>query len=144
LVLWCIIWEPVSAGIIPGIAPKIATYASPLRAVWGACQPPVTAADNTLQIPLYYTAGASIFALLLCLLSVLRLRVWNPSRQVQPRLTDDEAERLASEELGTKGSWKVRTARPMWNNPRPLARNVYLGRWQRSVVGIAYFLCSQP
>lgn len=141
LVLWCIIWEPVSAGIIPNVPPEIATYASPLRAVWGACQPPVTAADNTLQIPLYYTAGASAFALLLCLLSVLRLRVWNPSRQVQPRLTDDEAERLASEELGSKGSWKVRTARPMWNNP-VLWREMCTWAYGKKVlvIRIAYFV----
>lgn len=117
LVLWCIVWEPVAAGIIPNIPSEIATYASPLRAVWEACQPPVTVADNTLRIPIFYTAGASTFALLLCLVSVLRLRVWNPSRQIQPRLTDDEAEKLASAEPGTKGSWKVRTARPMWSNP---------------------------
>lgn len=141
LVLWCIVWEPVSAGVIPGIAPEIATYASPLRAVWGACQPPVTPAANTLQIPLYYTAGASSFALLLCLLSVLRLRVWNPSRQVQPRLTDDEAERLASEELGSKGSWKVRTARPMWNNP-VLWREMCTWAYGKKVlvIRIAYFV----
>lgn len=141
LVLWCIVWEPVSAGVIPGIAPEVATYASPLRAVWGACQPPVTPAANTLQIPLYYTAGASSFALLLCLLSVLRLRVWNPSRQVQPRLTDDEAERLASEELGSKGSWKVRTARPMWNNP-VLWREMCTWAYGKKVlvIRIAYFV----
>lgn len=141
LVLWCIVWEPVSAGVIPGIAPEVATYASPLRAVWGACQPPVTPAANTLQIPLYYTAGASSFALLLCLLSVLRLRVWNPSRQVQPRLTDDEAERLASEDLGSKGSWKVRTARPMWNNP-VLWREMCTWAYGKKVlvIRIAYFV----
>lgn len=141
LVLWCIVWEPVSAGVIPGIAPEVATYASPLRAVWGACQPPVTPAANTLQIPLYYTAGASSFALLLCLLSILRLRVWNPSRQVQPRLTDDEAERLASEDLGSKGSWKVRTARPMWNNP-VLWREMCTWAYGKKVlvIRIAYFV----
>lgn len=141
LVLWCIVWEPVSAGVIPGIAPEVATYASPLRAVWGACQPPVTPAANTLQIPLYFTAGASSFALLLCLLSVLRLRVWNPSRQVQPRLTDDEAERLASEDLGSKGSWKVRTARPMWNNP-VLWREMCTWAYGKKVlvIRIAYFV----
>lgn len=141
LVLWCIIWEPVSAGLIPGVPREYATYASPLRAVWEACQPPVTVADNTLQIPFYYSAGASVFALLLCLLSVFRLRVWNPSRQVQPRLTDDEAERLASEELGTKGSWKVRTARPMWNNP-VLWREMCTWAYGKKVlvIRIAYFV----
>jgi ABC-type Na+ efflux pump permease subunit len=140
LVLWCIIWEPVAAGVIPTIAPEIATYASPLRAVWEACQPPVTAADNTLQIPLFYSIGATSFALLLCFWSVVRLRVWNPSRQVQPRLTDDEAERLASEELGSKGSWKVRTARPMWSNP-VLWREMCTWAYGKKVlvIRIAYF-----
>lgn len=140
LVLWCIIWEPISAGLIPNIPAQVATYASPLRAVWEACQPPVTSTDNGLLISLYYSAGASVFALLLCLLSISRLRVWNPSRQVQPRLTDDEAERLASEDKGAKASWKVRAPRPMWNNP-VLWREMCTWAYGKKilVIRVAYF-----
>ncbi len=117
LVLWCVIWEPVAAGWLPMVPKEIATIVSPLRAAWIACQPPVVNVGNSWQLPFLYTLTTAALTLALCLLSILRLRVWNPSRQVQPRLTDDEAERLAAEELGTKASWKVRPPRPMWNNP---------------------------
>jgi ABC-type transport system involved in multi-copper enzyme maturation permease subunit len=141
LVLWCVIWEPVAAGWFPFIPSWIATAASPLRAVWFACQPPVTEAAESMKLPATYTAIASFLALLLCTLSILRLRVWNPSRQVQPRLTDDEAERLASEELGTAASWKVRPPRPMWNNP-VMWREIRTWAYGKKVlvIRIAYFL----
>ncbi len=57
----------------------------------------------------------------LSVLSILCLRVWNPSREARPAAAEDPTEEIASAEApsGVRPvlEWKSRKARPVWNLP---------------------------
>ncbi len=55
-------------------------------------------------------------------IAILRLRVWNPSRQLrvqapEPDETYDDLLPTSEAKVADKRSWKVRAPRKMWNNP---------------------------
>jgi hypothetical protein len=99
---------PLSESTLLAISPPRALFAaaSPLASISGA-----TAMGVTL-----FVVVASILSLAILLIGVLRVRVWNPSREV--RLKAPEAEN--SEDVETNvapESWKVRAPRRVWDNP---------------------------
>ncbi len=97
LVLWIGIWEAVHAGFATagnaGLAQTLAEACSPMRAILLAVHPglestgPLGLGGSTSYFLLFAIAGFS----LLNLVAILRVRVWNPSREVRPGQQDDAA-----------------------------------------------------
>ena len=97
LVLWIGIWEAVHAGFATagnaGLAQTLAEACSPIRAILLAVHPdlettgPLGLGGSTSYFLLFAIAGFS----LLNLVAILRVRVWNPSREVRPGQQDDAA-----------------------------------------------------
>lgn len=69
---------------------QIASAASPFRAVISASQPTVTSTWMFSVVPFLITAA--VISVALCSISILRVRRWNPSRDVRPGQATDEAE----------------------------------------------------
>lgn len=112
LVVWLLVGEGVQAGGLGerplGIeASRWATWLSPWRATWSAVQP---AAD--LESVAWYRSDAAmhvgislLLAIGLNLIAIARVRIWNPSREVQ-------SQSLAGDGLEGERSWDARTDRP--------------------------------
>ncbi len=121
---WLAICEAIASGIVPQISANWAEVLSPVRALWTVCQP--ISQSNWNSVPGGAATVYSIFAVLAgaiyCVISVGRLRVWNPSRQVrmqtpEPDEVYDALSPNSAENAADKRSWKVRAPRKMWNNP---------------------------
>ena len=121
IVGWLVFTEAIAAGVITSLAPEWAELLSPIRALWGICLPIPTSAWAELPggTALAHCGLALLASVLFSGIAILRLRVWNPSRQLRPQAPEpDEDYAQASQEVATeKRSWKVRAPRPMWNNP---------------------------
>ncbi|MFN7738142.1 MAG: hypothetical protein ACK52S_04260 [Pirellula sp.] len=141
IALWLALGEIIAAGIFPGIPRSIGSIISPLRAVWDIAQPiPSTSlvsglggSGNAILASVFMSA----MAVTLSLLSIAKLRVWNPSRERRnvvaewedaPQLADAPTANPTSADTspssGSKSeqerivkSWKSREPRAMWNNP---------------------------
>ena len=133
IVGWLFFCEAIAADAIPGMTSRWAELLSPVRALWYVCQP--LPAQSWLPIPGGVATGYCLLGLLVsCIFStigILRLRIWNPSRQLRPQSPEpDEDYALSADADSTNGesaagqpanqrkrSWKVRAPRKMWNNP---------------------------
>ncbi len=120
---WCVLGEVIAAGYISAVPADWAKAISPLRAAWSICQP---LPEESFR---FITGGVAtcycIFALalgsLLCVISIARLRVWNPSQEVRLQTPESDSETPPTEANDAAGSeaasWKVRAPRHVWNNP---------------------------
>lgn len=126
VVSWLAFCEAIAASTIPGIPAQWAQLLSPPRALWEVCQP--IAPASWLPMPGGVAAAHAVLgfavACLLCITTCLRLRVWNPSRQVRlVTVEPDEDYAISKDKVGQAAqqakqrSWKVRAPRRMWNNP---------------------------
>ena len=122
LVLWFLAGEVIASGKLGSewIGVPAETWAiaiSPLRAIFAAIQP---LRDTN---PLFAWCGgavnlfillASAGTLLLNLWAIARVRIWNPAQESQPRLTNEQAEKLAAQEAANP---KKKTSKQVWDNP---------------------------
>ncbi len=120
IVGWLVFCEAIAADAMRGIDPRWAELLSPLRALWGVCQPLPSRTWSFL--PGGVAAGYSLLGIaatvVFSAIAVWRLRAWNPSQQVRPQASEpDENYAVASGSQHADRSWKVRAPRPMWNNP---------------------------
>ena len=129
LVFWTGAFEAIGfSGLQMGgwNAEAIANAASPIRAIFAASSPTVSQNFLTNVVPFLVVASALI--LLLNTLSILRVRRWNPNRDIKPgQLQSVESESLFSEgsEDDQKRSTHVddrerevgQTSRSVWDNP---------------------------
>lgn len=84
LVFWMGIWEGVgfSGGSIAGVsAAKIAAATSPIRAIIAASHPTVASTWPVSVMP--YLVVSTLVSLMLCGFAILKVRRWNPSRDVR-------------------------------------------------------------
>ncbi len=129
IMMWCVLGEVLATAEVTRVAgtwtlAEWAKVISPLRAVWSVCQPlpdPAFAMIPGGAAAAYCAIGLAM-GTLLCLISVARLRVWNPSQQVRQQVPEPEdsleAAQLQSEEVQAKAAtWKVRSPRHVWTNP---------------------------
>ena len=144
LCFWLGFWEVVAAGVLGdswlGVSTETwATGFSPLRAILAAARPFLPAVEylprlgNAVSI---YLVTSTIICLMLCGTAIARVRIWNPSREVRLRSSDnDEAQAsiwgaehdLASEKAEAARSGHVdarlraessgETTREVWDNP---------------------------
>jgi ABC-type transport system involved in multi-copper enzyme maturation permease subunit len=121
IVGWLAFCEAIAAGSVSAVDMRWADVLSPVRALWSVCQP--ISQRQWMMIPggaatAYCLLGASA-AFVFSSIAIMRLRVWNPSRQVrqQPPELDEDYSVNQSDRTTEKRSWKVRAPRQMWNNP---------------------------
>jgi ABC-type transport system involved in multi-copper enzyme maturation permease subunit len=159
IALWLALGEVIASGLIPSIPTSLAPIISPLRSVWDIAQP----IPSVSWIPGLESTGNAILSggfmaglsLLLMMLSIHKLRIWNPSRErrnvvaewddapnVSPATSPSIANATApaSTERLVK-SWKSREPRAMWNNPI-LWREMRTWAYGRKVlfIRVAYLL----
>ncbi len=136
IVFWVGLSEAAGAwnGSIGGLSgAMIAGAASPIRAILAASQPTVDATWLTSVVP--YLIVASSVSALLCGLSIWRVRLWNPSRDVKPGqqaeikndvdmitgqvlgMDDDSAEQLRSGHVDDRTRTANQKSRAVWDNP---------------------------
>jgi ABC-type transport system involved in multi-copper enzyme maturation permease subunit len=126
IVGWLVFCELIAADVIPYVSPRWAEVLSPVRALWGVCLP--IQADSWLPIPGGIPVAYCLLALLATVIfsstAILRLRVWNPSRQLRPQAPEpdedyslDATASADSADRRQAKSWRVRAPRKMWNNP---------------------------
>jgi len=96
LVLWLGVWEAVQAGLlgshVAGIpAGTIAAGFSPFRAILAAAQPSFAAAGSLVGngAPLFIVVSIT-GAVLMNIISIMMVRVWNPTREVRPGQKEEE------------------------------------------------------
>ena len=93
IVFWLGIWEGIGlAGI--GLAgftgDQIAGATSPIRAILSASQPTVASTWPIAVAP--YLVVATSLGFLMCLIGVLKVRSWNPNREIRAGQTAEDAE----------------------------------------------------
>lgn len=122
LVLWIVGGEVLASGRLGSgwLGAPAETWAialSPLRAILAATQPLRDAN------PLFEWCGGAVnlfmllaiaAAVLLNVWAILRVRVWNPAQETQPKLTDEQAEKLAAQAAANP---QVKTSKQVWDNP---------------------------
>ena len=139
--------ELISAGRIPSMDRRLADLFNPIRSTMLATKPIPQAAVFARE---YVVWGAGAWMLVLGMglsgLSIVRLRVWNPSREGRPKRDDDEVVSGSIERNGTEAmGWKVRSPRPVWDNPIlwrevctwAYGRKVLLIRLSYLIIGLA-------
>ncbi|TWU26520.1 ABC-2 family transporter protein [Novipirellula galeiformis] len=115
-------------------ADSVALALSPPRALLAAASPLASLSSETAIGIGYFVVVSILMSIAILVFGVLKVRVWNPSRDV--RLKAPEVE--TSEEmqgLAEPASWKVRQARPVWKNPI-LWREIMTWAYGRKVVVI--------
>lgn len=121
LVLWLVAWEIVGTGVfgheMSGVAVSDLVVAmSPWRAIRAAAEPIFgsTSIFDSLRGPVgWYALVAGGIALLLNLLAIARVRVWNPTREIQlADETEDEADPAKRNVHRAPGR-----VRQVWDNP---------------------------
>lgn len=121
IVGWLVVCEVIASGAVDALKPVWAELLSPVRAVLGVCKPIPT--ESWLAIPGGVPVAHGLLGLgatvVLCAIAVMRLRIWNPSRQlrVQAPEPDENYSRESDTALESQRTWKVRAPRKMWNNP---------------------------
>ena len=119
IVLWFVGWEIVAAGAVgerlAGIPMETwAVAMSPWRAIQAAAQPVFDASRSGgfWQGPVgWYGIAAVAASVLLNALAIARVRIWNPTREIQLAESDDSPTATASVH---RAPGKVRE---VWNNP---------------------------
>jgi ABC-type transport system involved in multi-copper enzyme maturation permease subunit len=121
LVMWLIVGEVVASGQLgthwAGIpTEQWAVAISPLRAILAAIQP-LPAVDGQFA---WLGGPVNLFILLAVaaavavnLWAIARVRVWNPSQEAQPRLTEEQADKLAA----VTTSPVAKSSKEVWDNP---------------------------
>lgn len=121
IVGWLVFCEAIAAGSLASVDPIWAELLSPIRAVWSVCQPIPSAAWTAIPggIALAHSLLGVAATLVFCLIGVWRLRIWNPSQQVRLQAPEPDENYTVGAGAATSEprSWKVRSPRPMWNNP---------------------------
>ncbi|MCA9128435.1 MAG: ABC transporter permease [Planctomycetales bacterium] len=144
VVSWLVLCEAIAAGSITAVSPQWADLLSPIRALWVVCQPIQTGhwSDIPGGIASVHCGLGLLAVLLFCSVAIVRLRVWNPSRQLRPQAPEPDEDYAAEKNTGIsdKKSWKVRAPREMWNNP-VLWREMRTWAYGRKlmIIRVAYF-----
>ena len=114
------------------ISESVKLAISPPRALFAAASPLASLNRETAIGVIVFVAGAVLLAFIVLWIGVIRVRVWNPSREVRLRAPEPEtSEDLAPGEQ--PASWKVRAPRHVWNNPI-LWREIRTWAYGRKVV----------
>ena len=136
----------VSSGLLTETS---ALAVSPPRALMAAASPLASLSGQTAIGVTSFVAVAAIMSLLVTLIGIVKVRVWNPSREIrlkapEAETSDAETPEQVNESVSdadpqiaevTPASWKVRAPRTVWRNPI-LWREICTWAYGRKVVVI--------
>lgn len=125
----------VVAGL-PGIPEAAALSLSPPQALFAVSSPMASLSNQTALGVTLFVALTVVFSLIVIAVGVLKVRVWNPSREVRLRAPDPETSEEADAEAAPS-SWKIRAPRRVWTNPI-LWREICTWAYGRKVVVIRF------
>jgi ABC-type transport system involved in multi-copper enzyme maturation permease subunit len=147
--LGIVLWAGLSEAIVIGLqfggvaqASAIGVAISPARAILAAARPALvepSSYDFAGNGVTWYLASTLAATVLLNVISILRVRVWNPSREVRGGATAAETPETSQESVGTtKAATKTRT---VWRNPI-LWREMKTAAYGRKIIllRLAYLL----
>jgi ABC-type Na+ efflux pump permease subunit len=117
-----------------GVSESVVLAISPPRALLAAASPMASLSAQTASgVALFVALTVSLTVLVLAV-GVARVRYWNPSREVRFKVAESETSDQTVERAAPE-SWKVRTPRPVWNNPI-LWREIRTWAYGRKIVVI--------
>ncbi|WP_442507693.1 hypothetical protein SH528x_006624 [Novipirellula sp. SH528] len=120
--------------VIGGVPETVALALSPPRALLAAASPLASLSSET-AIGISYFVGLSIcMSIATLLFGVMKVRIWNPSRDVRLKAPEPETSE-EQREYSEPATWKVRQARQVWKNPI-LWREIMTWAYGRKVVVI--------
>ncbi|QDT02636.1 ABC-2 family transporter protein [Rubripirellula lacrimiformis] len=110
---------------LPRLAESAKLAISPPRALAAAASPMSSLSSETAFGILGFVVVACTLSLIVLTIGVIKVRVWNPSREVRMRAPEPESSAEAMSQSvdavgtadATPTSWKVRAPRPVWDNP---------------------------
>ncbi|MEZ6092332.1 MAG: ABC transporter permease subunit [Pirellulaceae bacterium] len=133
--LWVAVWQIVAAGLVDLIPAYWASYLSPVQAMQTAVSP-LAIQSSVISAPLGFSLVTLLMSIGLAILGVLKVRVWNPSREL--RIQQPAEAESATESSGSGATtWKVREARHVWNNP-VLWREICTWAYGKKVLAIRF------
>ncbi|TWU50784.1 ABC-2 family transporter protein [Rubripirellula tenax] len=114
--LMCVGLGEIVAELVPSLPEPAKLAISAPRALAAAASPMASLSQATAAGVLGFVVVTSVLAAIVLLIGVIKVRVWNPSREVRLRAPEPES---SEEALATSSptSWKVRAPRPVWDNP---------------------------
>jgi len=150
LVMYVVAAEFAATGLLGQTLQGMAQWVSPMAAIAAATSPFETTTAAGLPIALAYLAATSGIALAVLLFGVVKVRHWNPSREVQFKSpepetgtdlrqwlstspTTDGRSSTAGDEVAATINWKARAPRRVWDNP-VLWREVCTWAYGRKVI----------
>ena len=122
VVLWITLCEALANGVMASWATDLAAILNPFRAVWLVSQPlpPLSVADSLGGFAFLSGLWMMLLAVGLLGRTIMMLRVWNPSPEARPTISQDETtadlDQAASGPAAVK-SWKSRAPKRVWSNP---------------------------
>lgn len=111
---------------------------SPIRALAAAASPMASILAETFSAIAVFVVTNLVLSGVVLLIGINRVRVWNPSRELRLKNTDEEDKTKAEDK---QISWKAREPKSVWSNP-VLWREVCTWAYGRKVVVIrvAFFM----
>ncbi len=123
----------IAANALSGIPEAVRLSLSPAGALAAAASPMASLSTETALGIALFVLVTLLLALLVLVIGVARVRIWNPSREVRLKASEEEQASSSSVEEGTPASWKAREPRRVWDNP-VLWREVCTWAYGRKVV----------
>lgn len=148
LVLYGVFAEIAVSGLIGDRLVAVAHWFSPVAAIAAATTPFATETQWGVPVALAYTCTTATLSLAILLFGVVKVRDWNPSKDVrfkapEPETGADLRELISSQATGEGAgavdpaaatiNWKARSPRRVWDNP-VLWREICTWAYGRKVI----------
>ncbi len=122
------------AGQMESLPESLRLSLSPSGALFAVASPMASLkAETAMGVAIFVVVTAALSCLVLWI-GVVKVRVWNPSREVRLKVPEPESSEESDVEAAP-ASWKVRAPRPVWTNPI-LWREIRTWAYGRKVVVI--------
>jgi ABC-type Na+ efflux pump permease subunit len=105
----------IAGAMIPSLPESVRLALSPPRALFAAASPMASLSAATASGVALFVIATVVLSLIVLAIGVAKVRVWNPSRDIQLRAQDlDQSETAA--DVGPT-NWRARAPRRVWDNP---------------------------
>lgn len=104
----------ILASQMQGIPETVRLAIAPARALAAAASPMSSLSPETFSAIAGFVVTTFGLSIAVLVTGILRVRVWNPSRELRIKVTEDE-EKLETKEAQV--SWRAREPKPVWDNP---------------------------
>jgi ABC-type Na+ efflux pump permease subunit len=154
IIIYVVAAEMIVSGIAGTLVADVGRSLSPLTAILATTSPFPTMTRLGVPVPQVYTGATLLISAAVVVFGIVRVRVWNPSREVrfkapEPETGADHRESIAAGQGGGVANdgqsdpaagvskWKARAPRPVWDNP-VLWREVCTWAYGRKVIVVRF------